>query len=92
MGRDYDHFWRLTPAEIVLILDADVERRNHIIETSRAANHELAHWIGIAFHDPKNFPKLKPLTIKPKTETSSAIDDARVRAYFIGASLRSGAT
>lgn len=88
-GRDYELFWRLTPAEISILLDADRARLATDAQRVSAASHELAHLIAFAFHDPKNIPAfgrdIGPAG-EPKKEVSTEVDDVRVRAFFIGMS------
>lgn len=47
-------------------------------------NHELARLVSFAFHEPKKFPDFEPTMAAPKREVSSAVDEARVRGFFIG--------
>lgn len=89
MGCDYDLFWRLTPAEIVLVLKGHDERLAGEIENARRLNYELAGWITFAFHNPKKMPALNPKDPKKKQQ-SSAVDDARVRGFLIGLAQKNG--
>jgi len=53
-------------------------------------NHELAALISYAFHNPKKMPDYKASQPKKKTQASAdyTVDDERVRAFFIGLSLK----
>lgn len=83
-GRDYELFWRLTPAEISKILDGN--HAQHVAEMKRTSelNHEFAHLIAFAFHDPKKIPTFGTRTERPAQQVSTEVDDLRVRAYFMG--------
>lgn len=87
-GQDYRLFWDLTPREIHLALKAHHARQTAEHDRERARLHEAAQLVGWAFHDPKKMPEFKATVPTKKREVSTAADEAMVRAYFIGLSMR----
>lgn len=52
--------------------------------------YEQAQWISFAVHDPKNLPAFQSLA-RPETgkeDAQRAVDDAKVRGWFIAMSMR----
>ena len=80
-------FWRLTPRELHVIMAGYVARRMDEHDRARMVAHEVARLIGFSFHDPKSTPDFVA-TGANRAEQSTATDDAMVRAWFIGMSMR----
>lgn len=56
----------------------------------RMVAYEQARWLGFAFHDPKNMPSFETLAAPAKgaADAQAAVDDAKVRGWFIAMSMR----
>jgi hypothetical protein len=74
-------FWALTPAEIGLILDAQVARIEREGAARRAELHTLASLIAIATHNPKQMPSYGEFVGGQKRRAGSS--DAAISAYFL---------
>jgi hypothetical protein len=83
-------FWRLTPRELLWIVQGHVRAQRQAHEAARMRNYELAQLIGFAVHDPKKMPKYEPSPDPraKKKEVSTEADEARVRAFFINLAMR----
>jgi hypothetical protein len=81
----------VTIAEAALVIQASAARTRQAFERQRIVANELAHLIGLAFHDPRKLPKYEPAgqsqtrAATPSTEA----DDALARGYLIHLALRS---
>lgn len=88
-GFDAEQFWRLTPRDIVRVLEGARERISGEHRLHRMRNHELAQLITIGFHKPKKLPKFDEGTGR-KGPVSQEVAQAKVRAALIAMSMRSG--
>ena len=58
-------------------------------DRARAVAYEQAGWVAFAFHDPQKMPAFVPLDqATDARETQAAVDDAKVRGWFISMSMR----
>jgi hypothetical protein len=80
---EYAAFWTMTPAEVVMILGADRERREADVEMQRALNHEAAALTAYAYHSPKKMPKYKPRGDK-RSPASDDLANAKAFGFFVG--------
>ncbi|ARU02968.1 hypothetical protein [Yoonia vestfoldensis] len=92
-GLQYERFWPLTIAEIVLVLEGEHKRQIGQHDQARMRNYELAHWLTFAQHDPKKMPKFEPTAPVADPHASKVksdeADQAQVRGFFIGLALKS---
>jgi hypothetical protein len=54
----------------------------------RVVAYEQAQWMAFAFHDPKHMPKLQTMAEAAADTAQAAVDDAKVRGWFIAMSMR----
>lgn len=89
-GLAYADYWPLTFSEIFIILEGERTRRLRDHDEARARNFELAALISFAHHDPKNMPTFKSSqqADKPQAPADDAVDQARVRGFFIGMAMK----
>ena len=91
-GLDHDDFWRRTPRELAVILEAALARARDAHDLARQRLHEAARLVAFAMHDPKSMPGFEasaPVSAAgPGPARSDAIDQLRVRGWFISAALR----
>lgn len=80
-------FWRLTPAEVSAVTAGRMACIKAAHDRSRMVAWEQANWIAYAMHDPKNLPPFKTLEAG-QTEADEAVNDARVRGWFIAQAMR----
>lgn len=57
-------------------------------ERARMVAWEQAHWIAYAVHDPKNIPSFKTMAEGKAAEAEQAMNDAKVRGWFIAQAMR----
>lgn len=77
----------MTPREVAEATAGRTAYLKAVHERARMVAWEQANWIAVAVHDPKNLPPFKTLEAG-QAETNQAVNDAKVRGWFIAQSMR----
>lgn len=76
VGLTLDYFWKLNPKQYAKHCKIYLKKEEHYFQTQDVLNHILGQYIGVAFNNPKEYPK-KPLLdkITEKKKTPQTLED-----------------